>query len=371
MSDAARNVRSTVTDKGQVVLSIEPLDLGSPAPNQVLIRVEAAPINPSDLGMMLAGADPETATEIDGAVSLTLSPAALAASKARVGKSMPVGNEGAGIVVEAGRSAGAQALLGRTVAVLAGGMYGTHRMVDAEQCLLLAEGTDPADAASCFVNPLTALGMTETMRREGHTAIIHTAAASNLGQMLNRICLADGIPLVNIVRREEQAQLLSGQGATHVVDSSTPEFVADLTAALVETGATIAFDAIGGGELGSKILQAMEAAATADGIEFNRYGSTIHKQLYIYGGLDRSATIVHRTFGMAWSMGGWLLPPFLESIGPDRTDQLRQRVADELTTTFASTYSATISLEEMLEIDRMRDYARMATGEKVLVTPHT
>lgn len=366
-----RGLRSTVTEDGDVVLSIDPLTVGGLGADEVIIRIEAAPINPSDLGLLLAGADVATAaSHEDGRVTLSLSDGAREAMQARLGKSMPVGNEGSGIVVAAGSSAAARALVGRTVAALAGGMYATHRKTSVESCLVLAEGTAPVDAASCFVNPLTALGMTETMKREGHTALVHTAAASNLGQMLNRICQSDGIELVNIVRREEQAELLRGQGASHVVDSSAPSFESDLTSALVETGATIAFDAIGGGELGSTILQSMERAASASAGEYNRYGSTTHKQLYIYGGLDRSPTTVTRTFGMAWSIGGWLLPPFLAAVGPERSAELRQRVADELTSTFASTYTATVSLDEALDIDRMKSYAKMATGEKVLITPN-
>lgn len=366
-----RALRSTVTNDGEVVLSVEPFDVGRPGDDEVVVRVEAAPINPSDLGLLLAGADVASARrDDDGSVRLSLSAGALAAMQARVGTSMPVGNEGSGVVVAAGSSDLPQSLMGRTVAVLAGGMYGTHRKAAAESCLVLAEGTAAVDAASCFVNPLTALGMTETMRRENHSALIHTAAASNLGQMLNRICLADGIALVNIVRRSQQVELLQAQGARHVVDSSAPTFAADLTAALVETGATIAFDAIGGGDLGSVILNSMEQAASAAGGEYNRYGSTTHKQLYIYGGLDRSPTNVTRTFGMAWSIGGWLLPPFLAEIGAERAAELRQRVADELTTTFASNYTATISLDDVLDIERMKKYARMATGEKVLVMPN-
>ncbi len=366
-----RAIRSTVTSDGDVVLSIEPLTISGVRSDEVLVQVEASPINPSDLGLLLGGADPATARRDDTAntVSLSLSPGALKAVAARVGDASPVGNEGAGVVVAAGDDDDAQALLGRTVAVLAGGMYGTHRKVKANQCLVLAEGTAAADAASCFVNPLTALGMTETMRRENHTALVHTAAASNLGQMLNRICLADGIDLVNIVRSDAQVELLQGQGATHVVNSQRASFTDDLTEALTTTGATIAFDAIGGGELASAILQSMESAANANAGEYNRYGSTTHKQLYIYGGLDRGPTTLHRSFGMAWSIGGWLLPPFLAEIGPERAEELRQRVADELTTTFASGYTAQISLDEVLDLDQLRNYARMATGEKVLVMP--
>ena len=367
-----RGLRSTVTSDGDVIVSIKPFDVGEPASDEVIVRVEASPINPSDLGLLLAGADPATAEELDGddpGVKLSLSPGAYAAMAARVGKAMPVGNEGAGVVVATGDSELARSLEGRTVAALAGGMYGTHRKVKADQCLVLAEGTDPADAASCFVNPLTALGMTETMRRENHTALVHTAAASNLGQMLNRICLSDDIALVNIVRRDEQAELLRSQGATHIVNSSSGTFADDLTAALTERGATIAFDAIGGGEQGSTILACMERAASTAGGDYNRYGSTTHKQLYIYGGLDRASTTLTRTYGMAWSVGGWLLPPFLQEVGPERAAELRQRVADELTTTFASNYTATLSLDQVLDLDQLRSYTKMATGEKVLVTP--
>ena len=373
MTDAlptdGRAIRSTVTSEGDVVLSIEPLTISAVRPDEVLIRVEASPINPSDLGLLLGGADPSTARRDDDTVSLSLSPGALSAVAARVGDASPVGNEGAGVVVAAGEDAAAQSLLGRTVAVLAGGMYSTHRKAKAEQCLVLAEGTAAADAASCFVNPLTALGMTETMRRENHTALVHTAAASNLGQMLNRICLADGIDLVNIVRSDAQVELLRSQGARHVVNSSLPSFGDDLTEALTTTGATIAFDAIGGGDLASVILHSMEKAANANAAEYNRYGSSTHKQLYIYGGLDRGPTTLNRSFGMAWSVGGWLLPPFLAQVGPERAEELRQRVADELTTTFASGYTAQISLDEVLDLDQLRNYARMATGEKVLVMP--
>ena len=367
--DAGRGLRSTVTESGELVVTIEPFDVPTPAADEVVVRVEAAPINPSDLGMLLAGADVGTATVDGAAVRLQLSDGAMAAAKARVGQAMIVGNEGAGVVVAAGDGEAAQSLLGRTVAVLAGGMYATHRRVKAAQCLVVREGTTPAEAASCFVNPLTALGMTETMRRENRPGLVHTAAASNLGQMLNRICLADGIPLVNIVRRDQHVDLLRSQGATHVVNSAAASFVADLTDALIETGATVAFDAIGGGELAGSILQSMEAAASAGDGAFNRYGSSTHKQVYIYGGLDRGPTVIHRTFGMAWSIGGWLLLPFLDEVGEERAAELRQRVADELTTTFASSYTATISLDEILDPDRMRSYGRMATGEKVLVTP--
>jgi len=281
-----------------------------------------------------------------------------------------VGNEGAGVVVAAGASAGAQALLGKTVAVLGGAMYAQYRTIRADQCLVLPEGTTPAEGASCFVNPLTALGMVETMRREGHKALVHTAAASNLGQMLNKICLKDGIGLVNIVRKPEQAALLKGIGAQHVCDASAPGFMADLTQALVDTGATIAFDATGGGKLAGQILTCMEAALNRTATEYSRYGSTTLKQVYIYGGLDTGPTEFVRNFGFAWSMGGWLLFPFLQRIGEPAAQVLRQRVAAELKTTFASSYSKEISLAEALQLDAIAVYGKRATGAKYLINPN-
>ncbi len=373
MSDAdvfsGRALRSTVTADAEVVLTVDQVDVGPPGPDEVVVRVEASPINPSDLGMLLAGADPATASAGDGRTTLRLPDGALAGLAGRVGRAMPVGNEGGGVVVAAGSSDSATALLGRTVAILGGGMYATHRRIGADQCLVLDEGTDPRDAASCFVNPLTALGMTDTMRREGHTALAHTAAASNLGQMLNRICLADGIGLVNIVRRPAQADLLREQGATEVVDSSSADFVEELTEALRRTGATIAFDAIGGGELASTILAAMEAASSTEGGEYSRYGSTTNKQVYIYGGLDRSPTVLHRAYGMAWSIGGWLLPNFLAAVGPERADELRRRVADELSSTFAISYAFVLTLVKLLYHVIMARSFLMATGVKALVVP--
>jgi NADPH2:quinone reductase len=283
---------------------------------------------------------------------------------------MPVGNEGAGVVVEAGSSAAAQALLGKTVAVLGGAMYSQFRCVKAEQCLVLPAGTTAAEGASCFVNPLTALGMVETMRREGHTALVHTAAASNLGQMLNRVCLKDGIGLVNIVRKPEQEALLRASGARHVCNSDSPTFAADLTEALVETGATIAFDAIGGGKLAGQILSAMEAALNRKAKEYSRYGSTTHKQVYLYGSLDIAPTQVNRNFGMAWGIGGWLLFPFLQRIGAAAAQTLRERVAAELKTTFASAYAGELSLAEALSLAAITQYGPRSTGAKVLINPN-
>jgi NADPH2:quinone reductase len=287
----------------------------------------------------------------------------------RADQSMPVGNEGAGVVVKAGASPAAQALLGKTVAIFGGAMYAQYRCMAASQCLVLPAGASAADGASCFVNPLTALGMVETMKREGHKALVHTAAASNLGQMLNRICLKDGIGLVNVVRKPEQAALLRGQGATHVVDSSAPTFMADLTDAIAATGATLGFDATGGGRLAGQILTCMEAALTRDAKEYSRYGSDVHKQVYLYGTLDTGPTEFVRNFGFAWGMGGWLLFPFLQKAGPEVAARLRKRVADELKTTFASHYSKEVSLAQALSADAIAGYYRRSTGDKYLIVP--
>jgi NADPH2:quinone reductase len=287
---------------------------------------------------------------------------------ARVDQSLPVGNEGAGVVVAAGKSPAAQALLGRTVGVIGGAMYAQLRSAKLGQCLAFPDGTRPSECASWFVNPLTALGMVETMRKEGFTALVHTAAASNLGQMLVKLCLADGVPLVNIVRKPEQATLLRSLGATHVVDSSAPTFMADLIQAVGETGATLAFDATGGGKLASQILTAMEAALNAKATEYSRYGSTAPKQVYIYGGLDRSPTELTRNFGMAWGVGGWLLTPFLQKNG-EKVPKLRDRVAAEIKTTFASRYTREVSLAEALSLAAIAVYGKQSTGEKYLINP--
>ena len=367
-------LRSTISSAGQLELKLVDVETPTPADDEVVVRVEATPINPSDLGLLLGPADMSQATVTgSGAGAVLTAPVpetVLPTAAARFDEAMGVGNEGAGTVVEAGSSDEAQALLGKTIAVLGREMYAQFRVVKARDCLVLHEGTTAEQGASCFVNPLTALGFVETMRLEGHTALVHTAAASNLGQMLQKICLADGVPLVNVVRKQEQVDLLKGIGAPHVVNSSEPTFMADLTAALVETGATLAFDAVGGGRLGSDILTAMEAAATSKMEGFSRYGSTVHKQLYIYGGLDTSPTELRRNYGMAWGIGGWLLTPFLPRLGAEGVARLRQRVADEVTTTFASSYAKTISLAEMLDLDNIAVFNQRATGEKYLVNPN-
>jgi len=369
----ALELRSTLTDDGLVTMAIRETDVVAPADDQVVVRVEAAPINPSDLGMMLAGGDASAALRAgDGmrdAVAVPVTEAAVAAQRARLGKPMPVGNEGGGVVVAAGSSSAAQALLGRTVGFLSGNAYAQYRTLHVGQCLAMGDGTDPADAAAAFVNPLTALGMVETMRMEGHTALVHTVGASNLGLMLNRICLDDGVGLVNIVRKPDHVEQLRSLGAQHVVDSSADSFVDDLTDALRATGATIAFDAIGGGDLASILLSRMEKVAGEQAGDFNRYGSDTHKQVYIYGGLDRGPTTLRRDFGMSWGLGGWLLTPFLATIGQDGAERLRRRVADEITTTFASSYGTRLSLAEAVDPEQVARYGRMATGDKALVTP--
>lgn len=369
----ALELRSLVKGSGELELSLAEVAIPSPAADEVLVRIEASPLNPSDMGLLFGAADMGSA-RVSGTpgrpvVTARVPEAAMKAMATRLDVSMPVGNEGAGVVVEAGSSATAQALLGKTVALIGGAMYAQYRCIAADQCLLLPEGATPADGASCFVNPLTALGMVETMRREGHSALVHTAAASNLGQMLNRICRKDGIALVNIVRKQEQADLLKAMGAAHVCISSSPSFLQDLTESLAATGATIAFDATGGGKLAGQILGCMEAALGRKMKAYSRYGSTTLKQVYIYGGLDAGPTEFNRNFGFAWSMGGWLLFPFLQKIGPGAVQALKQRVAAELKTTFASHYAKEISLAEVLDLDMIARYGKRTTGEKYLVNP--
>jgi NADPH2:quinone reductase len=374
LPDTALELRSLVTSQGTLELSLHDVPVPTPVANEVLVRVEAAPINPSDLGLLVANADMATAT-VAGTperpiVTASLGPGALEALSARLDQSLPVGNEGAGVVVAAGSSEAAQALLGSRVGVAGGAMYTQYRVIDASACLVLPEGATAKDGASSFVNPLTALGMLETMRREGHSGLVHTAAASNLGQMLVKLCAKDGVPLVNVVRKPDQEALLRSLGAVHVVNSTSPTFTAELTEALKATSATLAFDATGGGTLASQILNGMEqAASSTDGAGYSRYGSTVHKQVYIYGGLDTGPTTLTRNFGMAWGIGGWLLTPFLIGAGAEVVARLRARVAAELTTTFASAYTREVSLAGMLRPEAFNAYDKRATGEKFLVTP--
>ena len=366
-------LQSTVRSEGVLELALVDVEVPRPGPDQVVIRVEGTPINPSDLVLLLASADPGTIEQGGTArlprLTMPVPQASLAGLAARLDKPMPVGNEGAGVVVAAGESAGAQRLLGHTVAARGGGMYAQFRCVEVDKCLVLPPGTTPQQGASACVNPLTALGMVETMRSEGHSAIVHTAAASTLGQMLQKVCSADGIPLVNVVRRPEQAQLLRSIGATHVIDSSSASFEQDLLDAIAATGATLAFDAIGGGTLAGRILSAMEAVLRGRMTEYNRYGSSVHKQVYVYGGLDRRPIEITRDVGMAWGVGGWLLPLFLQRVdGPTRA-RLAARVAAEIRTTFASRYARVVSLAEALQPPEIARYAKTSTGEKYLIDP--
>lgn len=368
-----QQLRSKVTTRGQLELSLVEVDKPVPGVDEVLIRVEAAPINPSDLGVVLAMADIATARASgsgrDAVVTADIEERFFRTLEGRVDQSFPVGNEGAGVVVEAGAAPQAQALVGKTVATWGGSMYAHFKTQKADQCLVLHDGTSPEEGASCFVNPLTVLGMLSTMRLEGHSALVHTAAASNLGQMLVKACQNEGVDLVNIVRKDEHVGLLRGLGAKHACNSEAPDFAETLVAALSETGATLGYDAIGGGKMAGQILAAMEVAAVARGGNVGRYGSTIHKQVYLYGGLDRGPTVLNRAFGMAWGIGGWLLPHHLEHIGPEASRLMREQVAAEIKTTFASSYTQRISLAQVLEVDTIQTFAKQATGEKFLITP--
>lgn len=372
----SKEIRSKVTEDGEIEISIATVKKPTPAEDEVLIRVEAAPINPSDLGLLLSFAADLSSIRVSGdgdqtATSMKIHPALMNAMKPRLGQSMPVGNEGAGVVEDAG--ANAKELIGKTVGLAGGAMYSQYRCVPASSCLVMNDGTSSKEAASSFVNPLTALAFIETMKMEKHSAIVHTAAASNLGQMLVKICKDDNIPLINIVRKTEQEKILKDLGAKYVCNTGDSDFMENLIAALVETGATLGFDATGGGnngELPGQILSAMEVAANKTAKEYSRYGSDTYKQVYIYGGLDPSPTILKRAFGMSWGLGGWLLTPMIGKIGMERFQQMRKRVAAEIKTTFASNYAAEISLEEMLQPDNIKSYAKQATGEKYLVSPH-
>lgn len=373
LPDTYLKMQSTVTQAGELRMELVEAPMPEPKPHEVVIRVEATPINPSDHGVMFGWSNmAEASSSGEGAGTVLTAPvpeAGMKMMKARIDQPLPVGNEGAGTVVATGGDAAAEALMGKTVAALGGGMYAQYRCVPAASCLPLQDGHTAKDGASCFVNPLTALSFLETMRMEGHSAIVHTAAASNLGQMLVKICQADGVELVNIVRRDEQADLLRGLGAKHVVNSSAESFMADLTDAIHATGATLGFDATGGGALASTILSAMEAAAARTPGAYSIYGSVAHKQVYLYGGLDTSPTVLHRGYGMAWGVGGWLLPNFLARAGDEVAGRLRARVAKELKTTFASHYTDEISLSDVLKADIVARYNAKTTGEKFLVCP--
>ncbi|MDC3113480.1 zinc-binding dehydrogenase [Gammaproteobacteria bacterium] len=374
-ANSSKEIRSMVTNEGNIEISIANVDMPIPGDDEVLIEVHAAPINPSDLGLLLSFAADLSTINVSGSgdetiTSMKIHPALMGAMKPRIDQSMPVGNEGSGVVVDAGTNA--KEFIGKIVGLAGGSMYSQYRCVPAANCLVMEEGTSPAEAASSFVNPLTALAFIETMKMENHTAIVHTAAASNLGQMLVKICRDDDIPLVNIVRKQEQVDLLKDIGAEHICNTSDPDFMESLVSALVATGATLGFDATGGGnngELPGQILAAMEVAANKMAKEYSRYGSDTYKQVYIYGGLDQSPTILKRSYGMSWGLGGWLLTPMIGRIGMEKFQAMRARVAKEIKTTFASTYANEVSFEEMLQPETIKSYAKQATGQKYLVNP--
>jgi len=374
LPDTNLTMLTLVKPEGQLEVSLARRPMPEPKPHEVLVKVLAAPINPSDLGLLFGGADMTTAraSTRDGLPLITadVPPAGMRAMGGRIGDALAIGNEGCGTVVAAGSSPEAEALLGKTVALLGGEMYAEYRCLPVQMVMPLPDGTAPADGASCFVNPLTSLAFTETMKAEGHSAIVHTAAASNLGQMLVKICAKDGIPLVNIVRSDAQVEILKAIGAQHIVNSGADDFQDRLTAAIVETGATLGFDAIGGGKLAGQMLAAMEVAAVKRMTTYSRYGSDTLKQVYIYGALDLGPTVLNRSFGLTWSVSGFLLTPFMQKAGMETVGRMRKRVVDELTTTFKSHYSHEISLTDALSLDIAQAYNAKRTGEKYLIKPH-
>ena len=363
-------MQSCVHDNGTVECTLIEVEVPDPGPDEVLVAIEAAPINPSDLGLMFGAADLSTvrATERDGqpAVLLDVPDAAMRAMGPRIGHWLAVGNEGSGRVIAAGESEAAQALMGQRVGMFGGEMYAEHRCLPASQCMAFPERITAEQAASCFVNPMTALGFMETRLMEGQRAIVHTAAASNLGQMLVRLCQADDVPLVNIVRSDEQVELLRSMGVEWALNSQSESFMKDLISALVATGATLAFDAVGGGRGVNRILTAMEIAAAQTG-PWSRYGSEEPKQAYIYGQLDLTATELTRGYGWVWSVSGWLLTPFMKRAGVDVVARMQKRVLDEIDTTFVSHYSSRISLTEAITVDAVMDYGARKTGQKTLL----
>ncbi len=362
---------SNVKQSGELELSLQSVEVPSPQAGFVVVKMEASPINPSDMWPLFGPAD-LTKAELEfsderKALTAPIHESVIGMMQSRFDQPLPVGNEGAGTVVEAGE--GAEHLMGKVVGLSSGNSYSEYVCVPAQVCLPLHDGTTAMEGASSFVNPLTALGMVETMKLEGHSALVHTAAASNLGQMLNKICIADGVALVNIVRSEEQANILKEIGATHIVDSSSDSYHRDLVAAIDATGATLAFDAIGGGKTASDILGAMERVLSKDAVGLNTYGSETLKQVYLYGGLDMSPTALHRSYGMVWAVGGWLLPHFLKRVGFEKAGELQKRVADEIKTTFASNFTQELSFEEAMTPANIAKYVAKKTGEKYLINP--
>ena len=372
-SNEMMQIQSLIREDESLALRIATADVPDLRDSDVLVRIEAAPINPSDLGVLFGPADMEAASYSEDAgspvVNAPIASHLMPSVEGRIGQSMPVGNEGAGVVVATGDSEEAQKLLGSVVGFAGGGTYSEYKRVRADQCIVVPDGTSPAQSASCFVNPMTVLGFVGTMRREGHSAIVHTAAASNLGQMLQKVALEEEFDLINIVRSSEQEEILRSIGATFICNSSSDTFKSDLTEALIQTGATLGFDATGGGKLTNDILACMERAAISTSPGFSRYGSTVHKQVYIYGGLDRNPTVLNRSYGMAWGIGGWLLTPYLQNAGAEEAQNMRERVAASITTTFASSYVQEVSLSQALAREAVDEYRKQATGQKFLINP--
>jgi NADPH:quinone reductase-like Zn-dependent oxidoreductase len=368
----SKQLFTLISSEGKLNIFLKDVDIPAPKPHEVIVRIEAAPINPSDMWPMFGPANLEDA-QLSGdkkTLSAPVHPGLLPHIKSRLDQELPIGNEGAGTVVAAGDSEAAQSLMGKTVAILSGAAYAQYCCVPAQSCIVHNEGTSASDAASSFVNPLTALGMVETMRTEGHSALVHTAAASSLGQMLNKVCLAQDVPLVNIVRNQQQVEILKKIGAKTICDSTSETFKVDLYKAIDETAATLAFDAIGGGDLVSDILSAMEKSGSKDAVGFNTYGSESNKQAYIYGGLDFSPTTLNRTYGMTWAIGGWLLMRFLGKLKPQQIGQLQKQVADEIKTTFASEFTDELSFEQAMTPETILQYNAKKTGEKYLINPN-
>ncbi|WP_114520401.1 NADH oxidase [Altererythrobacter sp. ZODW24] len=365
MTTAVRRILSTLGSDDTITVEVADHELPDPTGHQVLVKVEAAPINPSDLGLLMPGADLENADYSPGKLVAKMPPGSSKRMAGRVGTAMPAGNEGAGTVIAAGEDA--QNMIGQKVACVTGELFATHVMADARMCMPLGDLT-AEQGASAFVNPMTALGFVETARREGQKAIIHSAAASNLGQMLNKICQEDGFDLINIVRKQEQADILKGLGAKYIVNSSDDDFMVQLMAAIEETGAYIGFDPIFGGTMVNTIFTAMEAVAVKTQ-EYSRYGSTQQKRMYVYGVLNVAPMSLMPGYGFAWDLSGWLLTPFLASAGQEGVQKMQHRVLSNITTTFASSYVAKIDLDEMLTKEAAMAYDAKATGEKYLVVP--
>ena len=369
MSHTGQQLFTTLTADGKLTLELSEESFPEPTGNQVLVKMEAAPINPSDLAILTSAADFENAEYSPGKVVANMPEPFLTGQKNRHGQRLPAGNEGAGTVVATGDSDMAKALMGQRVACVPGNAYSQYAIADAMMCLPLGDHSSEAGASS-FVNPMTALGFVETARMEGHDAIVHLAAASNLGQMLNKICQEDGMKLVNIVRKQEHVDLLKSQGATYVVNSSDDDYMKQLRAAIAETGAFLGFDPIGGGTSTDGVLKAMEQVAASQMDEYSRYGSNQDKKMYQYGRLNLTEpTILTPSYGLQWCVAGWLLTPFLAKAGMETVVKMRTRVQQNLGTTFASSYKAKVDLEGMLTKDAILDYRQMKTGEKFLFMP--